>query len=145
MLNISFCSDSLSLRTASLISPLPLQPELCPQSMRGSLIGAAPLPSWCSLPLRAPPPPNQSQINVASTGPGQDSVLKNYLWVIWRHTVCSLAPDLQGPTSCFGVLTLTHKSGLNQLGSHSHSLVRTSSTQASFQGTQQAATWPTSL
>lgn len=73
MLNISFCSDSLSLRTASLISPLPLQPELCPQSMRGSLIGAAPLPSWCSLPLRAPPhsEPEPNQCSKYRAWPGQ--------------------------------------------------------------------------
>lgn len=37
MLNISFCSASLSLRTVSLISPLPLQPELYPEGLREAL------------------------------------------------------------------------------------------------------------
>lgn len=37
MLNISFCSVSLSLRTASLISPLPPQPELYPEGLREAL------------------------------------------------------------------------------------------------------------
>lgn len=37
MLNMSFCSASLSLRTASLVSPLPLQPELYPKGLREAL------------------------------------------------------------------------------------------------------------
>lgn len=37
MLNISFFSDSVSLRTASLISPLPLQPKLCPPALSEAL------------------------------------------------------------------------------------------------------------
>lgn len=37
MLNISFCSDSACLRTASLISPLPLLPDPCPQGLREAL------------------------------------------------------------------------------------------------------------
>lgn len=71
MLNISFCSDSLSLRTASLISPLPLQPELCPQGVREASL-LLPPPIWCSPPPRSEPKP----INVASAGPGKGSILK---------------------------------------------------------------------
>lgn len=76
MLNISFCSDSLSLRTASLISPLPLQPELCPRGVCGGGEGSF-IVAVASTHLVQPPPFSElGPINVASTGPGKDSIVK---------------------------------------------------------------------
>jgi hypothetical protein len=109
MLNLSFCSDSPSLRTASLISPLTLQPELCPEGLREALTPLPPAhlvpPSYLGL--------GWGPVSVASTGPGKGSFLLHkplcYLKYSLHMGYC-LAPDLQGPPFLtFG----THKSGFD--------------------------------